>query len=50
MIVPLGIWVGKELNRRMSQEAFRRTVEVLVLLAGINLLLKRNLIEILLGR
>lgn len=50
VFIPVGIWLGRKLNERMRQETFRNVILVLVLLAGINLLLERNLIDLLLGR
>lgn len=48
-LVPLGTFAGSRLNHVMSEKAFKRTIMVIVLLSGIDLMLGKSLLQRLLG-
>ncbi|MCK5861302.1 MAG: sulfite exporter TauE/SafE family protein [Candidatus Hydrogenedentes bacterium] len=47
-LVPIGSWLGKWMHYRVSESLFNRTIMVLTLLAGLQLLFNINLVKMLL--
>lgn len=48
-LVPVGVWLGLYLNRRIRQDWFMRIIYVILLVTGIQLLLDVNLIALISG-
>ncbi|NOZ57450.1 MAG: hypothetical protein GXO73_11770, partial [Calditrichaeota bacterium] len=50
LLIPVGVQIGLYLNRRLSSAAFNRVILFLILFSGVNLLLDKNLLTLLIGR
>ena len=50
LLIPVGVQIGLYLNRRLSTAAFNRVILFLILFSGVNLLLNKNLLTLLIGR
>ncbi len=50
LFIPVGVRIGLYLNRHLSSATFNRVVLFLILFSGLNLLFKKNLLALLLGR
>ena len=45
--IPIGVWLGIRLNKKLSEEGFMKVVYALTLLAGLQLLFNFNPLEFL---